>query len=898
MSALFVGETYRGLAIDSQQLAFKEIIRLQVHQLIDELEHHSIDLGQSLQNPVSFRQSFKERNIEEIKRHLSSQYHQYFVTTGIIKLENLAVFDQDMKFVAGSAQNGVDEKEFENQVCGNLLSRALNRNGADRLKSISELCEINKRPYFSVLLPLGGLRVLGYVEVISDPVYTLSSLGSQLGMPLQLILSNGREVFRSKNWRSKDNDDNGLIADYQLNTDQGAKAIKIAIVHDVRKFQGDLSKTRNMVMIFTLLATLVLAAIMLLILNRTALGPLRLLSAQLRKIHNDDSHLGNTIAIEGNGEVRELAYGFNQMTQKLKELYDALRNSNRDLTAQITERVHAEQELKKHRDHLEELVQKRTGDLMLAMDEALEASKAKSLFLANMSHELRTPLNAIIGYSEILIEETEECCEQRLVTDLRTINTAGKHLLALINDILDLTKIEAGKIDIYLETFDISWVIHDVVTMVAPLIDKNNNQLTVCCQEDIGQMRADITKVRQALFNILSNAAKFTTGGNIRLEVNRTVEGEEDVVTFSVTDNGIGISQKQLDKLFQPFIQADLSTTRKYGGTGLGLVISRRFCQMMGGDIFVDSEPGRGSTFSISIPATVKEVSAQEVKPEVRLIDAKQTHVDPVKQRFNSNVPEDDQFFERRKRLSTVLVIDDDPAVLDLMARFLTKEGFNYQTASSGEEGISLARKIKPDVITLDVMMQTMDGWAVLNAIKQDPELKDVPVIMLTMLDNKKLGFTLGATEYLSKPINKENLLDTIKKCVRRDSNQPILIVDDDENIRSMARYSLEKAGWRVAEAVNGHHALTYVNQQTPSLILLDLMMPEMDGFQFVTELRKNDLWRRIPVIVMTAMELSSDDRRALQGEVEQIIQKGAYNIPDLLNELGDILPSMVRRTA
>jgi PAS domain S-box-containing protein len=505
---------------------------------------------------------------------------------------------------------------------------------------------------------------------------------------------------------------------------------------------------------------------------------------------------------------------------------------------------------------------------------AAEATNlAKSQFLANMSHELRTPLNAIIGYSEMSIEEITDLGVPSLIPDIQKIHGAGQHLLGLINNILDLSKVEAGKIELFIETFDLASLLAEVAATLRPLMTKNKNTLVIDCADDIGSMQADITKLRQSLFNLLSNASKFTENGTITLAVEREAA---DWIVFRVSDTGIGMTPEQQAKLFQSFTQADASTTRKYGGTGLGLVITQQFCQLMGGDIQVTSVAGTGTTFTIRLPvggAFPLGNRVQPLQPELT------SHNGDREINAGSSVV----------GTGTILAIDDDAAARDLLQRLLSREGYHAIVATSGEEGLRLARAHSPDAILLDVRMPEMDGWEVLTQLKSEPELADIPVVMVSIEDERASLCALGAVDYLVKPIDSERLLAILQPYRTEPSATSVLVVEDNPGNREMICRQLTKAGWDVLEAHNGLQALAIVKTQQPGAILLDLMMPEMDGFEFIRQLRQHSQWRSLPIIVLTAKDLTAAERQWLDGQTQRIYQKGAGN-QQLLDEIHSLL--------
>jgi signal transduction histidine kinase/CheY-like chemotaxis protein len=480
------------------------------------------------------------------------------------------------------------------------------------------------------------------------------------------------------------------------------------------------------------------------------------------------------------------------------------------------------------------------------------ANQHKSDFLANMSHELRTPLNAIIGIGELLEEDARDLNREDELEPLGRILRAARHLLTLINDILDLSKIEAGRFDLHLEPVPIAPLLDEFRSTMQPLTEKSGNELVIDCAPGIESMYGDQLRIRQALLNLGSNANKFTERGTVRVSVSKEIAEGREWVTLKVSDTGIGMTPDQVGRLFQDFVQAHDTSTRKYGGTGLGLAITKRLCRMMGGDVWVESEVGRGSIFTIRLPASAPEESRIPELP---------------------TVARDAQESTASSERPLILVVDDDRSARELLSQVLAREGFAVASAASGSEAIRLAESLQPKAITLDILMPEMDGWQVLEVLKRTPALAQIPVVLVSVLDEPERGYLFGATDFMTKPVDRGRLVARLREVCGAESPQ-VLVVDDDASARRRLRKVLEKANCRVTEAENGRAALDTLAGWVPDVVLLDLVMPEMDGFEFVDALRAQPQWARIPIIVLTAKDLTAADRSRLHGAVQRILQK------------------------
>ncbi len=588
-----------------------------------------------------------------------------------------------------------------------------------------------------------------------------------------------------------------------------------------------------------------------LVLARRMVKPIQTLQAGAARI--GEGALGQRIEVRTGDELEALAEEFNRMTARLRESYAGL----------------------------EHKVEERTRELAAALAQLEEksrqlevASQHKSEFLANMSHELRTPLNAIIGFSEVLLERMFGELNDKHDEYLNDILSSGRHLLSLINDILDLSKVEAGRMELDLGTFLLQEVLEGSLTMVRERASRHGIAITLESDPQIGLIEADERKVKQILFNFLSNAVKFTPDGG-RVEVKtQLVDGEAQV---AVKDTGIGISLEDQARIFEEFQQVRQGAATKQEGTGLGLALAKKFVELHGGRIWVESQVGVGSTFTFALP--------------IRLHGAAMATVAPERPAFEP-VPTDGSG-------PTILVVEDDPQALELLKLYLNGAGFEVIVARDGEEALEAVRRLRPAVIALDILLPRLDGWEFLACVKADPTVADIPVVIVSILDERGKGFALGASEYLVKPVNRDDLLATIRRLVVStrvvDGPAKILAIDDDSMALELIEAVLKPEGYKVLKATGGEEGLALAQRERPALVILDLLMPEVDGFTVVERMRAEPATAGIPIVILTSKTMTAEDKERLNGRISYLAQKGDFNRAAFLELVGGLCPAPAR---
>ena len=548
--------------------------------------------------------------------------------------------------------------------------------------------------------------------------------------------------------------------------------------------------------------------------------------------------------------------------KKMNELADnADRNSSEEASVELMLVAFSRMS-----DEVNGLIDARTSEMETARDEARDASDQKTKFFANMSHELRTPLNAILGYGEMLYEDCEDLGYDDLLPDLKKITSSGSHLLSLINNILDLSKIEAGKMELFVTSFEIENMVQTIKDVSEPLAAKNDNGFVINLDGAMGSMSQDETKLRQCLTNFLSNGFKFTKNGTVTLDVKSRMIDDVEFIDFAVIDTGAGMSPEGVAKVFEEYTQAERSTSANYGGTGLGLPISKKFAEMMGGDVIVTSEEGVGSVFTMSVPRECPEYNEDEVEGNVINLDDQD---------------------------NLVVLVDDDVAMHDLIKRTISKLNLTLLGATNSEKGMELIREVKPKLILLDVLMPGRDGWSLLKECKTDKDLKDIPVIMISQLNQSNLAASLGANDYLTKPIDRSHFINTLKRILGNDTkDKKVLVIDDDKDVRELLSRLLKDAGYRPIDARDGKEGLERTKDE-PALIILDLEMPRMDGFEFLDNYIKDvPEESRAPVLVFSGKDLTDVQEDLLKERVVGLVKKDDVSMDNLSKMIQGIVKS------
>lgn len=534
------------------------------------------------------------------------------------------------------------------------------------------------------------------------------------------------------------------------------------------------------------------------------------------------------------------------------------------------------------RENIEQKVIARTGELEKTNRELEYANQLKARFIANMSHELRTPLNSILGFSDILLDRTFGDLTENQDRYIRNIYSSGKHLLELINNVLDIAKIEAGKYEMVYETFLVDDIINEVMSVMKPLAENKFIEIFVTMGEGVTAITADKVKLKQILYNLVSNAVKFTPdGGTVRVTVSEDKNPEkcfpgdaQDIgcVQFSVQDTGIGIGPEDKERIFDEFEQAGALFSKKYGGAGLGLALTKKLVELHGGTILVESNLGEGSTFTFWIPVSTPVAGAVPAE-----------HIEAVSLNFPW----------MKAEAPLILVVEDDLSTAELLTLHLTQAGYKVAHAFNGEEAVEKARKLMPFAITLDILIPKKDGWEVLQELKSDPETSEIPVIIHSIVDNKDLAFALGATDYLLKPLDKEALFAKLEELTITKGKKvlpaSLLIIESEEEITNYFKHIFEPQGFLIYTAATGQRGIELSAALRPAVILLDFSMPDMLGFDVINKIKENPSTKDVPIFIITERDLSVEDRLSLVGKIERIVQKYAFDTKELINHIKEL---------
>jgi len=528
----------------------------------------------------------------------------------------------------------------------------------------------------------------------------------------------------------------------------------------------------------------------------------------------------------------------------------------------------------------EEKIQQKNRELKQINEQFQKASESKSAFLANMSHELRTPLNAIIGFSEVLKDLAFGELNQKQLKYVGNIYSSGKHLLSLINDILDLSKIESGKLELQIDEFSIPETIEGIIATVKGLASKKGITLDLQTKQDLSYMTADHKKFKQILYNLLSNAIKFTPdGGKVSLTANDSTTDSkipENFIHFTVEDSGIGIAPENQAQVFAAFEQIDDSYSRQQEGTGLGLALTKKLVEMHGGEIWFESEVGKGTAFHFSLPCNLGQLQESENSLDI-------TEEKAVEDKTEEGIGDG----------PLVLVVEDDPKARELLSIHLSDAGYQVAYAVDGEEALKKAKELKPAVITLDIMLPKKDGWQVLMELKQMPETQNIPVIIVSIVADDTLASSLEAMDCLVKPFSKHQLLEKLQNVRFNQQNTgrrtKVLVIDDDQEAVELIALFLKGKGFDIDRAHSGKQGIKQAIAENPDLIILDLMMPKMNGFEVIKTLKNHPVSKNIPVIINTSLDITREEIKELNGKIHSLVEKGISSKAELLTEIRKI---------
>ena len=741
--AIYTGQTYQTITLNNQKQTIIDRIERYTEEALEKLDDNLKNLGLSLQNEEYFRKIFLKRQDKELLRELNAHFHQYFVTAGIIDLEKIYVYDINLNLITQSTE--ISENNFSDSICPGIIKKAKTRTGPAKSVTLKELCKHNGRAFFSTLVPIGSLAPKGYLQIIANPVHDLKKLDQKLATPIRISSANSEVIHQSNNWPDASQLKHVLPAHYKLHTDNHQYVFTISTATNLTQLNKELDETKKFLIITALLITFSTMILSFVALKKSTLNPIKNILKQLSDIHDDKNKLGQKVQVSGAIELKELAIGFNEIASELQLVYQEISNNNQLLEDEVKERLSAENALLRAQEGLEDKIKARTLELEKVSDQAQKANNAKSEFLSRMSHELRTPLNAILGYAELLLASKEEPLSSNQEYKVRVTQRAGIHLLSLINEVLDLSSIESGKISIATEKVNLENVVNETLTLIAPIAEKNNISI-ITDLDDINNVviETEHQRLKQILLNLMTNAITYNKeNGTVTLKINR-IQG--DKLKISIIDTGIGIADDQLDKLFLPFNRLDEYKSR-VDGTGIGLTITKSLIELMNGEIGVESSAGEGSTFWVILPYSSK---------------SKLDSVAPV----DENITQETE--NKGHSHTKVLVVEDDEVNQELITSLLKYLNFDSDIAENGSIALDKLEHNNYSIILMDINMPVLNGIETTKKIRQlTSDKKNIAIIALTanaMRGDKEECLNAGMNDYLSKPVSIKTLKKTIQK--------------------------------------------------------------------------------------------------------------------------------------